>query len=70
MVAVLIFCAHLFEQGLAKGKHHNTAIRSLAFKWVRIVFRCWKERKPYDESTYLASLKERNAPLLQYAVTS
>ena len=57
-----------YEQQMAKGKHHNTAIRSLAFKWVRIVFRCWKERKPYDESTYLASLKERNAPLLKYAV--
>ena len=59
-----------YEQQIAKGKHHNTAIRSLAFKWIRIVFRCWKEGKPYDESTYLAALKERNAPLLQYAVSS
>ena len=29
-------------------------LRSLAFKWMRILFRCWKTRTPYDEATYLA----------------
>ena len=38
-----------YEQQRAKGKRRNTAIRSLAFKWIRILFRCWKDRKPYDE---------------------
>lgn len=48
----------------AKGKSHQSAVRALAYKWVRIVYRCWKTRKPYDESKYLKALKERNSPLL------
>ena len=59
-----------YEQQVAKGKPHNTVIRSLAFKWIRIVFRCWKNRTPYDESTYLAALKKRNSPLLKFAVNA
>ena len=59
-----------YEQQIAKGKPHNTVIRSLAFKWIRIVFRCWKNKTPYDESTYLAALKKRNSPLLKFAVNT
>jgi len=54
-----------YEQQISKGKSHNVAIRSLAFKWIRILFRCWKNRKPYDESTYLNALKKRGSPLLK-----
>ena len=57
-----------YEQQIAKGRPHNTVIRSLAFKWIRIAFRCWKTRKPYDESTYLNALKKRNSPLLKNAI--
>jgi transposase len=57
-----------YNQQKSKGKAHNTIIRSLAFKWIRIMFRCWKEREPYDESKYLEALKERGSPLLQFAV--
>lgn len=56
-----------YQQQIAKGKPHNAAIRSLAFKWIRIVFRCWKDRKPYDEATYLEALKKRGSPLLEFA---
>lgn len=45
-----------YEQQRAKGKRRNTAIRSLAFKWIRILFRCWKDRKPYDEAVYQRGL--------------
>jgi hypothetical protein len=57
-----------YQQQIEKGKSHNTVIRSLAFKWIRIVFICWKERKPYDESKYLEALKAKGSPLLSYAV--
>jgi transposase len=57
-----------YEQQKAKGKPHQTIIRSLAFKWIRIVFKCWKDRTTYDESKYLQALKKRNAPLLKFAV--
>lgn len=56
-----------YEQQIEKGKPHNTAIRSLAFKWIRIAFRCWKNKTPYDESTYLEALKKRGSPLLKNA---
>jgi transposase len=44
-----------------KGKSHHSAIRSLAFKWVRIIFACWKANKPYDESFYVNALAKRNS---------
>ena len=48
----------------AKGKSHQQSVRALAYKWVRIVYRCWKSKTPYDESKYLKALEARNSPLL------
>lgn len=59
-----------YEQQKSKGKPHNTIIRSLAFKWIRIVFRCWKDSTPYDESKYLQALKDKGSPLLKFAVAA
>jgi hypothetical protein len=53
-----------YAQQKAKGNSHQSAVRALAYKWVRILFRCWKTATPYDESKYLKALKERNSPLL------
>lgn len=58
-----------YEQQRAKGVSHQGALRSLAFKWIRIVFRCWQAQTPYDESTYLNALKRRGSPLLK-SITS
>jgi len=52
-----------YRQQIAKGNGHHSAVRSLAAKWIRIVYRCWVTRTPYDESIYLASLRKRNSPL-------
>ena len=57
-----------YKMQISKGKPHNTAIRSLAFKWIRIAFKCWQTRKPYDESTYLETLKQRGSPIIEYAL--
>jgi len=46
-----------YEYQRAKGKGHHAAIRALAFKWIRIVFRCWKNRVLYDDQIYMASLR-------------
>lgn len=48
------------------GKSHHTAVRALAFKWIRIMFRCWKDRTKYDEVKYLQALKRSNSPLREY----
>lgn len=45
-----------------KGKSHGTALRNLAAKWLRILFRLWKDRTPYDEEKYLQQRSERHAP--------
>lgn len=52
-----------YRQQRGRGNGHFTALRALAFKWIRIVFRCWKERVAYDESRYLQSLRRAGAPL-------
>lgn len=59
-----------YEQQQAKGKPRNTIVRALAFKWIRIAFRCWQTRTPYSESKYLEALKLKGSPLLKYAVES
>ena len=51
------------QQQIARGKSHSTALRALAFKWQRIMFKCWRDRQPYDEQTYLAALTLRGSPL-------
>lgn len=43
-----------------KAKSHHAAVRSLAYKWIRIVFRCWKDRQPYNDSRYEAALRRRS----------
>ncbi len=54
-----------YDSQRAAGKGHHTAVRALAFKWIRILFRCWKTRTPYDEAAYLRALEKRNSPLLK-----
>jgi hypothetical protein len=39
----------------------------LAFKWQRILFRCWQDHQPYDEEKYLAVLRQKGSPYAQAA---
>jgi len=55
-----------YLQQRAAGKGHHAALRSLAFKWIRILFCCWKTSTPYSEDRYLESLRRRQAPLLAF----
>ena len=52
-----------YQQRLQQGASHHAAVRALAYKWIRILFRCWKTSTPYDESVYLQALKRRHSPL-------
>jgi Transposase IS116/IS110/IS902 family len=52
-----------YRQQRVRGKDHQAAVRSLAFKWTRIIFQMWKRRTPYHERTYLAALQRRGSPL-------
>jgi transposase len=52
-----------YEQQRKRGADHHAAVRSLAYKWIRILYRCWKDRAPYDEQVYLKSLQRHRSPL-------
>jgi transposase len=53
-----------YQQQKAKGHRHQCILRSLAYKWQRILFRCWQNRETYDESRYLEALKKSSSPLV------
>ena len=64
------FWANAFYRGCrARGMQHQAALRALAFKWIRILYRCWVDRVPYDETRYLMALQKRQAPLLKVAAS-
>lgn len=53
-----------YQQQRAKGCTHQAAVRALAYKWIRIIYRCWQTGVPYDEAKYLKALERRGSPLL------
>jgi transposase len=52
-----------YDQQRGRGAAHHAALRALAYKWMRILFRCWQDRRPYDEADYIAALRRRGSPL-------
>lgn len=39
-----------YDRQRAIGKHHTAAVRALSNKWVRVIFKLWKDKIIYDES--------------------
>ena len=58
-IASCVWAKAYYQQQRDKGKSRHTAIRALAFKWIRIVFRCWKDGQPYSEQVYLQAIAHR-----------
>ena len=54
------------QQQCAAGNAHQAAVRALAFKWIRLLFRCWQERTPYDASVSLTALNRRGSSLIHH----
>lgn len=54
-----------YSRQKARGKQHHAILRSLAFKWIRILWKCWQDRTPYDEARYLKRLALKNPDLLK-----
>lgn len=42
-----------YTRARQKGKSHQVAVRALAFKWIRILYACWKSNSSYSEEFYL-----------------
>src|SRR5437868_3359054 len=45
----------------AQGKKHHAVIRALAFKWIRVLFRCWKDKTPYNDEKHMKTLQKRGS---------
>jgi len=52
-----------YEHQRSLGKSAQTATRALAYKWLRIIHRCWIDRVPYDEAKYIERLRATGSPL-------
>jgi transposase len=46
-----------------RGQSQAEALRNLATKWIKIIFRLWRERTAYDEQRYLDALRRSQSPL-------
>ena len=62
-IAQSVWARAYYQQQRQRGKDHHAVVRALAFKWIRIVFRCWQDRVAYDETRYLRTLATRGSHL-------
>lgn len=58
------WAAAFYWQQRQKGCGHHTAVRALAYKWQRIIWKCWQTRSVYREEHYEAALKKNGSPLV------
>jgi transposase len=54
------WAAHIYNQARAAGKDHPHAVRILARAWIRIIWRCWQDRVPYDPTRHGGATKINN----------
>lgn len=62
----VLFCPwarEFFDSRLAKGWGKFRIFRALALKWIRIMWRCWRDHVRYNEAKYLAALQKRGVQL-------
>jgi transposase len=52
-----------YQHKRGQKMNHQKAVRALAFKWIRVLYACWRDRTPYDDRIYTRSLQKRNSPL-------
>ena len=52
-----------YESQRESKKAHHATVRALAFKWQRIMWRCWQDHTPYDDAKYVEALKRSDSAL-------
>jgi len=53
-----------YTQQRARGNDHHAAVRALAYKWVRIIWRLWQDGALYVDATYVQALRRHGSPLV------
>lgn len=54
----------------SRGMKHHATLRKLASRWIRILFRVWKTRVPYNPDAYLHAVKRKNPDIIPFLQTS
>jgi hypothetical protein len=49
-----------------RGMKHHAALRKLARSWIRILYRVWKTRTPFDCGRYIENLRKRSPEIIPY----
>ena len=57
-----------YDSMLKRGKSPQMARRALAYKWLRIIYRCWQNHEAYDDARYSARLVASGSPLAKQLV--
>ena len=50
------WAAAVYRRAIARGCDHPHAVRILARAWVRVIWRCWQDRRPYEPSLHGAAV--------------
>jgi transposase len=58
-----VWARAFYKQQRARGHSRHEAIRTLAYRWIRVLYACWKNNSVYDESRYLQQLALRGSNL-------
>jgi len=53
---------NLYDRAQDRGADHPHAVRILARAWLRVLWRCWQDRTPYDDVRHIAAAAARFAP--------
>lgn len=69
-VAHSAWAAAYYRLQRERGKKHHAAIRALAFKWIRVLYACWKNHTLYNEFAYIEQLRNNQSPLLAHIGTT
>jgi transposase len=63
------FCAWArgyYDMKRSSGMGHHAAVRALAYKWIRIIFRCWQNRVCHNDETYIRALHDNGSPVIGF----
>jgi transposase len=55
------WAADIYQRAIARGCDHPHAVRVLARAWIRVIWRCWTDRQPYDAARHTAALRLADA---------
>lgn len=56
-----------YQQKKTQGKSHAQALRCLGQRWLKILWRMWQDRTPYDEAKHMKSLSRSGSWVLKLA---